>query len=208
MDRIIIPSTRERVGELGGHICRHKEPSVDIDKMSIELILGGMFSGKTRELIRRIDRARIADQEVALYKYTNDTRYSVKLAASHDGITMEATPIVDARTINYKAGMVIGIDEGQFIENIAEMAETMANAGVKVIIAGLNSDFQRNSFPRLAPLYSKAEQLDIFHAICQKCKKKDASFTKRLVTSVHDQQQELIGGKESYQAVCRKCYFQ
>lgn len=165
-----------------------------------------MFSGKTRELIRRIDRARIADQDVALYKYTNDTRYSVKLAASHDGITMEAISITDARNINYKAGMVIGIDEGQFIENIAEMAETMANAGVKVIIAGLNSDFQRNSFPRLVPLYSKAEQLDIFHAICQGCKKRDASFTRRLaVTS--GRQQELIGGKETYQAVCRKCFF-
>jgi len=169
---------------------------------SIELILGGMYAGKTRELFRRLGRYEYVGEEVALYKYIGDIRYSRTLAASHDGIEKDAQPIGDAKEINWKPGMVIGIDEGQFIDNIAEVAEIMANAGVRVIIAGLNSDWQREAFPRITALIPKAEKTDVLHAICNLCKQ-DASFSKRIVES---SEQELIGGTDKYIAVCRECW--
>lgn len=170
--------------------------------MSIELILGGMFSGKTTELFRILNRARCADYKVVLYKYAGDVRYSVSLAASHDGIREEAISIVNAEEIQCEPGMYVGIDEGQFIHNLPEVAERLANNGVHVVITALDSDWKRQGFTNTQALIPIADRRQHLHAICYNCKG-DASFSKRIVAS---DAQELIGGKESYRAVCRKCF--
>lgn len=170
--------------------------------MSIELILGGMYSGKTTELFRRLKRAEHAGYTVALYKYSGDVRYSRTLAASHDGIQQDAQSIQSAREINWKPDMVIGVDEGQFIDKLDTVAEEMANAGVRVIITGLNSDFQRKGFPIIMALIPKAELTDTLRAICKHCRR-DAGFSKRIVD---DTKQELIGGVDAYEARCRACW--
>lgn len=171
----------------------------------ITLVLGEMWSGKTSELIRRIDRAQCADQPTILYKYENDTRYvgRTALVSSHGNLTREAVPLVSLNSEPTPArGTVIGIDEGQFIDGLVEFCERAADAGCYVIVSALSSDFQRNAFPRIAELMPKAEEIVRLHAVCFICKG-EASFSKRIVSS---DSVELIGGKEAYAAVCRKCF--
>lgn len=171
--------------------------------MSIHVILGGMFSGKTTELFRILNRARCADYKTRLYKYEGDVRYSQTLAASHDGIKEDALCIRDALDIEWEANMYIGIDEGQFISNLPDVAEYLANKGVHVVITCLDSDWKRQGFTNTQALVPISDRLTRLHAICHDCKG-DASFSKRIVDS---EDQELIGGKESYKAVCRICFF-
>jgi thymidine kinase len=172
----------------------------------ITLILGEMWSGKTSELIRRIDRARYAEQPTIVYKYSNDTRYVGRsaLVSSHSSLSREAVPVSSFRDVDVPTGMVVGIDEGQFIDGLVEFCEAAADSGCYVIVSALSSDFQRNGFPRITALIPKAEELVRLHAVCFVCKK-EASFTKRIVDG---SEVEIIGGKESYMAVCRKCWNQ
>ena len=173
--------------------------------MSITLILGCMYSGKTTELIRQMRRARIAGLTTQLYKYARDVRYdNLKLASSHDGVKEVAIPIVNADEIGpWQSGMIIGIDEGQFILNLSAVAEKMANEGVHVIISALDTDYHRQPFPMMERLWFLCEKRLQMHAICVVCKG-EASFTQRIVES---DELELIGGTEAYRAVCRRCYF-
>ena len=171
----------------------------------ITLILGEMWSGKTSELIRRIDRAKCAEQPTVLYKYGNDTRYVGRtgLVSSHSNLTREAVPIMSLENEPTPArGTVIGVDEGQFIDGLTAFCERVADAGCYVIVSALSSDFQRNAFPRITELLPKAEEIVRLHAVCFICKG-EASFSKRIVSS---DSLELIGGKESYAAVCRTCF--
>ncbi len=168
----------------------------------ITLLTGGMWSGKSTELIRRIDRAQIAGQKTTLYKYSKDTRYGRQfMVSSHGNVHREAIPITSLKNVPIEHNTVIGIDEGQFIEHIAEFAESAANAGCTVIIAALNYDFQRRPFKNMIGLI--ADETITFHAICFDCKK-EASFTKRITDNT---EVESIGGSDQYKAVCRACYF-
>lgn len=173
--------------------------------MSITLILGEMYSGKTTELMRRIDRAAIAGQQVVVYKYTKDIRYGREfMISSHGDQHRPAIPVTSLADIKIEPGITtIGIDEGQFIDHLVEFSEAAANAGCHVIISALISDFERKSFSNIALLIPKCEHLIRLHAICFDCKQ-EASFTKRIGA---EQEQELIGGSEKYKAVCRKCFF-
>ena len=173
----------------------------------VTLIIGPMWSGKTTELFRRIRRARHAGQVTKLYKYVNDKRYtSQSLAVSHDGVQEHAYEIKDAREIeacmDISGATVIGIEEAQFIDNLVEVVERLANSGKHVIVAALNSDYKREGFANIMQLIPKCEEVIQLFAVCHQCKK-DASFTRRLVDS---NELELIGGADAYEAVCRECH--
>jgi len=173
--------------------------------MSIALICGGMWSGKTTELFRRLRRAKHAGQTTILYKYSNDIRYGRKeMASSHDNIHETAIPTTTLDASSITANTVIGIDEGQFIGNLVPFCESAASQGCTVIVAALDSDFKREGFPSIVQLMPKCEKIDKLHAVCFVCKG-EASFTKRIEET--NQQLEDIGGSDKYQAVCRRCFF-
>lgn len=176
---------------------------------SIELIIGPMFSGKSTELIRRIRRYDISNKKCLVFKYNKDLRYeenesTIRYVKSHNKESWIAIPsdkLMDniADAMNYD---VIGIDEGQFFNDIIEFAEILSNKGKIVIISALDGDFRRTEFGKICQLIPKCEEVIKLKAICKLCFN-DASFTKRVIDS---DVVELIGGSEYYIPVCRKCY--
>ena len=175
--------------------------------MSITLIKGGMWAGKTTELFRLLDRATHASQSTLLYKYDKDIRHGEErafMASSHGGIHKNAIPIHSFENVPIPPpGTVVGIEEGQFIRKLCKFAESAANNGCHVIITALAADYRRELFKRIAKLIPKCDREIVLHAVCFDCKK-DASFTRRTIDTT---ELEVIGGSESYKAVCRKCYF-
>jgi thymidine kinase len=170
----------------------------------IALICGGMWSGKTTELFRRLRRAQHAGQRTVLYKYSKDVRYGRRdMASSHDNIHEAAIPVSHLDTECIVPNTVIGIDEGQFMGNLVPFCEAAANQGCTVIVAALDSDFKREGFPNIQELFPKCEKVYKLHAVCFKCKG-EASFTKRRDASVGIV--EDIGADDKYLAVCRKCH--
>lgn len=175
--------------------------------MSITVIMGPMFSGKSSEVFRRLNRARIAEQTTMLFKYSHDTRYDddLSIASSHDGLKVAgAFPVISLKDVPVPEGVnVIGIDEGQFIDGVKEFAVAAASAGIHVIVAGLDADYRMEPFERIIGLVPVAERVVKLHAVCSICKG-DASFTKRLDTS--NTSREVIGGADKYIACCRRCF--
>lgn len=178
----------------------------------IEVICGGMFSGKTEELIRRLRRIIIAQMKVQVFKPIIDTRYQSDRITSHIGTSLLANPIEQALLIPYKIEAetcVIAIDEVQFFEPIiVEVCNELAKQGKRIICAGLDMDFRGEAFETTARLMAIAEKVDKLHAICSVCGA-DASLTQRLVNgdpaSINDPI-IMLGADESYQARCRQCY--
>lgn len=170
----------------------------------ITLICGGMWAGKTSELFRRMKRAQCAGQETRLYKYAGDTRYGREcMASSHDEVHVGAIPVTKLCEEWIVPKTVIGIDEGQFIENLVGFCESAASQGCHVIVAALDSDYRREGFPRILELFPKCEEVVKLRAVCFVCKG-EAGFTQRHEGS--QSQIEDIGGSDKYQAVCRRCY--
>jgi replicative DNA helicase len=159
------------------------------------------------DLFRRLNRAKIADQKTILYKYGKDTRYDddMSVASSHDGIKVkDAVPVYSFANIEVPTDVdVIGIDEGQFIDDIERFAMEAASRGIHVIIAGLDADYQMKPFERIVGLVPKAERVIKLHAVCNICKG-EATFTKRIDTN--DTSREVIGGADKYVATCRSCF--
>lgn len=177
---------------------------------SIEIITGSMFSGKTEELIRRLRRARIAKQNVQVFKPIIDNRYSVEKVKSHAGSEFEATPLAHAVEILplVKADTtVVALDEAQFFEQeIVEVARALAARGVRVIVAGLDQDFRGEPFGPMPQLFSLAESVDKLHAICAICGD-EASRTQRLINdepASYDDPIVVVGASEMYEARCRE----
>lgn len=173
---------------------------------SIEVICGSMFSGKTEELIRRIKRARIAKQNVQIFKPNIDTRYSKHNVVSHDKTAIASSSIKSSRALllNTKDNVdVIGIDEAQFMdEDLAEVSVELANKGIRVIIAGLDMDFLGKPFGPIPSLCAIADNVSKMHAICVKCGT-PALFSHRLVNK---EQQILLGETQEYEPLCRRCF--
>lgn len=176
----------------------------------IELICGSMFSGKTEELIRRLRRAKIAQQKVQVFKPKIDDRYSVSKVASHNGLDFEAVPVENAADIPalLKEGVtVVGIDEVQFFdEDIVRWAEELADRGLRVIVAGLDLDFRGEPFGPMPQLICRAEYVDKLHAICMVCGE-EACRTQRLVNghpAYYDDPIILVGASEAYEPRCRE----
>lgn len=172
----------------------------------IEVICGSMFSGKTEELIRRLNRSLLAKQEVEIFKPKVDIRYHESDVVSHNENTIRSTAVSFANDILLLAGncQVVGIDEAQFFDNdLVSVCETLANSGKRVIVAGLDMDYEGNPFGNMPHLLSIAEFVTKVHAICMKCGDV-ASYSHRLV---NQKDQVVLGEKDEYEARCRKCFF-
>ena len=188
------------------------EPSIGRRKSSgnkgqIEVICGSMFSGKTEELIRRLNRAKIAKQKVEIFKPTIDKRYDENDVVSHNENHIRSTPVNFADDILLLSGDcdVVGIDEVQFFDDqIVTVAEKLAGQGKRVILAGLDMDFEGNPFEPMPKLMAIAEYVTKVNAICMKCGDL-AAFSFRLSDA---KEKVVLGEKESYEARCRKCFYE
>ena len=172
---------------------------------SIEVICGSMFSGKTEELIRRMKRAQFAKQTVEIFKPCIDVRYSEDKVVSHDSHSIPSTPIQSpAQMLELSNDVeVVGIDEAQFFDNsLIEVVQTLANRGIRVIIAGLDTDFLGKPFGPMPALMAVAEDIQKVHAICVKCGS-PANHSHRLSKS---EELVLLGEKDEYEPLCRHCY--
>jgi hypothetical protein len=171
----------------------------------IEVICGSMFSGKTEELIRRMRRASFAKQRVEIFKPAIDTRYSEENVVSHDQHAIQSTPVDSSSSILLLSSDadVVGIDEAQFFDDgLVKVCNELANKGVRVIIAGLDMDFQGRPFGPIPGLCAIADEVTKVHAICVKCGAL-AYISHRLV---QNDKRVLLGEKLTYEPLCRECY--
>ncbi len=171
----------------------------------IEVICGSMFSGKTEELMRRLRRAQIAKLSVEIFKPAADTRYDEQEIVSHDRNRIPSTPVDNSRSILLMSeGMdVVGIDEAQFFDDgIVDVVNELANRGARVIIAGLDMDFQGRPFGPMPNLMAVAEYVTKVHAICAHTGEL-AHFSHRKTTT---DEQFLLGEKEAYEPVSRDVF--
>ena len=178
----------------------------------IEVVVGHMYSGKSEELIRRVKRAKIAKQNVIVFKPTIDDRYSKEDVVSHSGYSVDAIPIKNSDDIYDYINddtQVVGIDEVQFFDdNIVDVCIDLADKGIRVICAGLDMDFRGEPFGPTPRLLAIAEFVDKIQAICSVCGQ-PATRTQRLIDSKparYDDPIIQVGAVESYQARCRKCH--
>ena len=179
----------------------------------IEVISGVMFSGKSEEMIRRVRRAIIGKKKVQVFKSHLDDRYSgVYSIASHDGRTVEAVPVDSslqiAQQLDGHADM-IAIDEAQFLDSgVVELSTSLAQRGIRVILAGTDTDFRGEPFGAMPQLMAVADVVDKLHAICVVCGG-PASRNQRLIEgrpARWDSPVIMVGGRESYEARCRHCH--
>ncbi len=183
------------------------EPIVLRNTGWIELIWGGMFSGKTTEMLARIEKAQRARKIVTIYKPSIDTRASKKsLVTMHSGETVEAINIKDPREILTHAHIcnIVGIDEIQFFDReIIEVCQKLANRGKRVIVTGLDMNYMGEPFSITMRLAAIAEFIDKVHAVCTQCGNMANHSNIKI-----DPEGEIvvIGGKEKYEALCRKCF--
>ncbi|TRX53738.1 thymidine kinase [Fulvivirga sp. M361] len=173
----------------------------------IEVICGCMFSGKTEELIRRLNRALIAKQRVEIFKPSVDTRYHEVDVVSHNETSIRSTPVDFAHDILLLAGEcdVVGIDEAQFFdETIVEVCNKLANSGKRVVIAGLDMDFEGKPFGPMPNLLATAEFVTKVHAICAQSGEL-ASFSYRLT---ENEDKVMLGEKHKYEARSRGSFIE
>ena len=181
------------------------EPSVK--KGWIEVICGSMFSGKTEELLRRLRRVLIANQEVQIFKPTIDTRYDDTRIVSHDSKSIASLPVPHSSDILKYAGKaeVIAIDEAQFFDDqLPQVCEALALRGVRVIVAGLDMDFLGNPFGSMPHLLATAEYVTKLHAICVCC----GQLATHSYRKTANAEQVALGATDIYEARCRVCYHQ
>lgn len=179
----------------------------------IEVISGVMFSGKSEELIRRVRRAVIARKKVQVFKSHLDERYGgLYTVSSHDGTIVEAEPVQASVEIVERLRPdteVVAIDEAQFLDpGIVQAVNALADRGVRVIVAGIDSDFRAEPFGAMPELMAAAEIVDKLHAICVVCGG-PATRNQRLVNgkpAPYDSPTIMVGGRESYEARCRHCH--
>ncbi len=190
MDRFFFPETSRRAS---------------VPRGWIEVISGSMFSGKTEELIRRLNRAKIARQTVEIFKPQVDTRYSEEDVVSHDSKAIRSTPVSSPGNIQLLCGDVdvVGIDEAQFFDmSLVDVCNSLANQGIRVIVAGLDLDFMGHPFGPIPALMSIAEYVTKVHAICIQCGNL-AHYSHRTTSS---SQLVVLGEKDVYEPLCRECF--
>ena len=171
----------------------------------IEVICGSMFSGKTEELIRRLKRAQFAKQKIEVFKPAIDVRYDDDLVTSHDSNQIPSTPVPAAANIPILADGfdVVGIDEAQFFDDeIVQVCNALANRGVRVIVAGLDMDFEGNPFGPMPALMATAEYITKVHAVCTRTgSPAHYSFRKSDLKDL-----VVLGEKENYEPLSRAAY--
>jgi thymidine kinase len=171
----------------------------------IEIITGGMFSGKSEELIRRLRRAVIARQRVQVFKPLIDDRFSHEEVVSRDDRRLKAFPVSSSEELRNKVEIgvqIVGIDEIQFFDDgIVQVCMQLADAGIRVVAAGLDQDYQRRPFGPMPALLALAEEVSKMHAVCVRCGGA-AHYSQRIAGG--DSQVEV--GDTSYEARCRYCF--
>jgi len=176
-----------------------------MQKGSIEVICGSMFSGKTEELLRRLKRAEFAKLDIAVFKPQIDKRYDTQKVVSHDKNTTQAIAVDSAKDILKLANkaQVIAIDEAQFFDtDLVDVCNELANAGVRVIIAGLDMDFLGKPFGVMPQILAIAEHITKVHAICVDC----SAIANHSYRKTTDTTLVKIGEKEEYKPLCRSCF--
>jgi len=171
----------------------------------IEVICGSMFSGKTEELIRRLNRARIANLKVEIYKPAIDKRYHDTEVVSHNSNAVASTPVPSSLNILLMCqdADVVGIDEAQFFDaEIVYVCETLAQRGVRVIVAGLDMDYLGKPFGPMPALMAIAEYVTKVNAICMVC----GDLATHSFRKTSDNSQVMLGEKDTYEARCRYCF--
>ncbi len=172
---------------------------------AIEVITGSMFSGKTEELIRRLRRAQFAGLRVEIFKPSLDKRYSETRIVSHDDKSIVSTPVDNPSAILLLSGNVdvVGIDEAQFFDNsIIDICNTLADNGIRVVVAGLDMDFMGKPFGPLPGLMAVAEFVTKVHAICMHC----GNLAHYSFRKSDEEQVVVLGEKDKYEPLCRTCY--
>jgi thymidine kinase len=173
----------------------------------IEVICGGMFSGKTEELIRRLRRAKIAKLSVVIFKPQLDSRFKKEHIVSHNKTEMESILIEDPTKILKLAinCQVVGIDETQFFDNkIIEVCQKLVKDNKRIIIAGLDKDYQGKPFKPMPQLMAEADYLDKLRAICTRCGS-PASYSQRIT---QDLEKIVLGELDKYEPRCRGCFIE
>lgn len=174
----------------------------------IEVICGSMFSGKTEELIRRLTRARFANQSIKIFKPSKDDRYDETAVVSHNENALESTPIQKSTQIfdflnEERRVNVIGIDEAQFFDDgLTEVCQKLALMGIRVVIAGLDMDFRGKPFGPIPALLAVAEYITKVHAICPHC----GSLATHSYRLTEEKETVVLGEKDKYEPRCRICY--
>lgn len=171
----------------------------------IEVICGSMFSGKTEELIRRIKRARYANQKIQIFKPEKDVRYDIKNVVSHDENSITGQPVRTSREMYQYINdvNVVGIDEAQFFdEHLPEVCQKLAIKGIRVIVAGLDMDYLGRPFGPMPSLLAVAEYITKVHAICPHCGNL-ATHSYRLSD---EEETVVLGEKDKYEPRCRVCF--
>lgn len=172
----------------------------------IEVICGSMFSGKTEELIRRLKRARFANQKVEIFKPMVDTRYDEEMVVSHDSNEIHSTPVPAAANIPLLASGcdVVGIDEAQFFDDaIVQVCNDLANSGIRVIVAGLDMDFQGKPFGPMPNLMATAEYVTKVHAVCTRT----GNLAHYSYRKTDEESLVLLGEKTEYEPLSRAAYY-
>ena len=176
-----------------------------IQKGSIEVICGSMFSGKTEELLRRLKRAQFANLSLAVFKPKIDVRYDQKNIVSHNKNTIKATTIEFSRQILdlAKEAQVVAIDEAQFFDTeLITVCNQLANDGKRIIITGLDMDFLGNPFGIMPNILAIAEHITKLHAICLNC----GSIANHSFRITKNKDLVQIGEKDEYKPLCRDCF--
>lgn len=173
----------------------------------IEVISGGMFSGKSEELLRRLRRALIARQRVQVFRIATDTRGGEgDVLRTRDNRSLSAETVASSGEMREKLMLgveVVGIDEAQFFDRgLVDLVTELADLGVRVIVAGLDLDFRRRPFGPIPELMAIAEYVDKMHAVCVRCGAA-AQYSLRIAGG---DQQVLVGDMETYEARCRRCF--
>lgn len=180
--------------------------STPINTGWIEVIAGCMFSGKTEELIRRLRRAKIARQNVVVFKPKIDVRYSANEIVSHSEQSLESVVVENPNEILKlsKNAHVVGVDEAQFFtQDLVDVCNKLADEGKRVIVAGLDQDYKGIPFKPIPQLLAHAEYITKTLAICVKCGN-PADKTQRTIKT---KERVVVGASESYEARCRKCHY-
>ncbi len=172
----------------------------------VEVITGGMFSGKSEELLRRLRRAIIARQVAQAFKPNSDTRHDPERVVTRDNRELAAESVRDSRDLESRLlddVQVVGIDEAQFFDAaLVDLVDRLADRGLRVIVAGLDLDYRRRPFGPMPAILAMAEYVDKMHAICVVCGG-EAHYSQR---TAGGGEQLQIGDVESYEARCRRCY--
>jgi thymidine kinase len=186
----------------------HPERSNDkVRSGSIEVICGGMFSGKTEELIRRLKRALIARQTVEIFKPSVDIRYHSYDLVSHDENSIHSTPVETASQILLYANDfdVVGIDEAQFFDNdLVMVCNKLADMGTRVIVAGLDMDYTGKPFGPMPALLATSEYVDKVHAICINC----GGLAQYSYRTSKQKGLVVLGDTDRYEPLCRRCFYE